>query len=145
MKVQSWGALAAANTLLPALCHGWSWPQCVRWGAGGGAGGHAVRKHLTPWTHTTCGNGQRGGHYSGSFFFLFLVFGYCHQKCLNCCRTAEARCPPCYDDVLLGTFSGIACQSVTHSHIPLLWGQTAVQVEACVNVSLRVQLKDTTM
>lgn len=57
VKVESWGTLAAANTLLPALSHGWGWPQCVRWGAGGGAGGHAVRKHLTPGTHTSCGDG----------------------------------------------------------------------------------------
>lgn len=76
--------------------------------------------------------------------FLFLVFGCLQQNFINCCRTAEVRCPPCYDDVLLGTFSGIAGQSVAHSHISLLGWQTAVQVEARVDVSFRVQLKDMT-
>lgn len=64
------------------------------------------------------------------------------QKSLNCCPTAEARCPPCYDDVLLGTFSGITGQGVAHCHVPLLGWQAAVQVEARVGVSFRVQLKD---
>lgn len=77
------------------------------------------------------------------FFFLFVLWLFAPTS-LNCGRTAEARCPPCYDDVLLGTFSGIAGQGVAHSHIPVLGWQAAVQVEARVYISFRVQLKETT-
>lgn len=77
------------------------------------------------------------------FFFLFVLWLFAPTS-LNCGRTAEARCPPFYDDVLLGTFSGIAGQGVAHSHFPVLGWQAAVQVEARVYISFRVQLKETT-
>ena len=53
VKVEAWRTLTASNTLLPALAHGCSGPDCLRWRAARGAGGHTVWKHLTSGADTT--------------------------------------------------------------------------------------------
>lgn len=55
--------------------------------------------------------------------------------------TTEGSLPPCYDDVLLSTFSGVAGQCVTHCCFPFFGAQTAVQIQTSIYVGCRVHLK----